>query len=154
MTFARWLVLHSLLSYSEHPDLIGVSSNSDHTGLAYPTFAKIKLGDEIVYYAIRDSVIVGLFRIASDQQFVEDPKWGTTCVYKIRPTQLPPAGRVLDFRHLVKDARLDLIPSRQKWPSYLRGHACRPLSDHDYELMRKRVSDGPGLVPIPPIRVP
>jgi hypothetical protein len=104
--------------------MIGVSSNSDHTYLAYPPFGKIKSGDEIVYYAIRDSIIVGVFRVSAGMRFVEDSKWGTMCVFKITPTYLPPDGMALDFRHLVKDAKLDLIPSRQNWPSYLRGHAC------------------------------
>jgi len=151
---ARWLVLHSLLSFSEHSDMIGVASSTDHSSLIYPTFADIKTDDEIVYYAIRDSVILGVFRVVSDRHFIDDQKWGPMCVYKIVPTHLPPSGKVLDFRRLVKDARLDLIPSRQKWPAYLRGHACRPLSNHDYEIMKEHIVDGPGLIPLPEIRAP
>jgi len=132
--------------------MIGIESTRDYSGVVYPPFSKIRRGDEIVYYAIRDCVILGVFRVTSDQQRFEDPKWGPVYAYRIAPIYLPPIGSALDFRQVVKNFKLDLIPSANKWPAYLRGHACRPLSDHDYELMKKRLIEGPGLVPLPMVK--
>ena len=132
--------------------MIGVESTRDYSGIVYPLFSKIMKGDEIVYYAIRDCVIVGVFTVSSNLERFEDPKWGPVYAYRIVPLHLPPPGKVLDFRQVVKNSKLDLVPSVGKWPSYLRGHACRPLTDHDFKLMKSRLVEGPGLVAFPSVR--
>src|SRR2546425_3589823 len=153
---ANWLVLHSLKSFSEHNDLIGVTSARVFPEPIYPPFAKIAKDDHIAYYAIRDCVVVGVFKVVSQMEYLDDAQWGPSCVYSIVPTILPPSGKVLDFKHLVKDlgVHLDLIPEKRYWPAYLRGHASRPLSERDFSLISKRVSDGPGLTDTPLVRPP
>src|SRR5438876_8778231 len=102
--------------------MIGVESTQDYSGVVYPPFSQIKKGDDIVYYAIRDCVIVGVFKVSSNLERFKDSKWGPVYAYRIAPLHLPPQGKVLDFRQVVKNSKLDLIPSISKWPAYLRGH--------------------------------
>src|SRR5207249_1335020 len=109
-----WLVLHSYLSFSQHPDMIGVESSRDYSRLVYPSFSRIRKNDEVVYYAIRDCVIVGVFKVVSDMKCLNDKNWGPVCVYGIAPLALPPTGKVLDFRFLVRQSRFDLFPSSGK----------------------------------------
>lgn len=58
----RWFVVHDLLAYSQHEDMIGnVVKAPGLKQPKYPAFAEIQKGDHIVYYATQDSVIVGIF---------------------------------------------------------------------------------------------
>ena len=153
---AYWLVLHSLKSFSEHNDMIGIVSATGRPEPMYRPFSKIKKFDRIAYYAIRDSVIVGLFKVISDMEYSDDEAWGPSCIYHVTPEILPPSGKVLDFTDLANDTKLklDLFPARRNWQTYLRGHACRPLSERDYGLIRRRLVSGPGLVDTPIVRPP
>jgi hypothetical protein len=150
----HWLVIHSLQSFSEHPDLIGVWSIGDGEPM-YSPFSRIHDSDDVVYYAIRDCVIVGVFKVASGMMHVDDAKWGKSCVYRIAPYLLPPSGKVVDFKALLKDPSitLDLIPVKKNWPAYLRGHACRSLSARDFETFMNSMR-GSKLISMPIVKPP
>ena len=150
------MVLHSLTSFSEHPDMIGVVSGKGSIDPIYHPFAKIKKRDKIAYYAIRDCVIVGIFNVASEMEYLEDEIWGPSCVFKITPETLPPPHEVLDFKRLVQnpDVQFDLFPQKKNWQQYVRGHACRPLTDRDFTIIRRRLMDGKDLIRFPEVRPP
>jgi hypothetical protein len=150
----QWLILHSLQSFSEHSDMIGVWSMGNHEPID-SQFSQIRKSDKVVYYAIRDCVIVGIFEVTSGMVHIIDPKWGPTCAYSIRPLLLPPSGKVLDFRSLIRDDSIsfDLMPVKKRWSLYLRGHACRPLSDRDYQTLANEVT-GSNLIPLPQVKPP
>lgn len=140
----RWFVVHNLLSYRQHPDMIGnVTRNS---GVAEPRFSKfgeIQKGDLVVYYATKDKVVVGIFEVVSDMEYLpNDPYWNETTIYKIRPVELPTSGKYLDFKKLVSDpdVHLDMFPKRQKWGSYLQGRTCKLLTEGDYSTIRDALS--------------
>jgi hypothetical protein len=153
---AHWLVLHSLKAFSEHPDLIGVVSAKGVADPSYRPFSRIRKADNIVYYAIRDSVILGIFTVVSGMDYLDDPEWGPSCVFKIALDVRPPNGKVLNLRTLLKDSatKLDIIPIKEKWQGYLRGHACRPLSENDYGTFRKALLNDSYLIPRPEVTTP
>lgn len=136
--------------------MIGVVSTKGVPEPIYRPFSRIKKGDRIVYYAIRDSVLVGVFTVTSSMEYLDDSEWGPSCIYRISPSILPPAGKVLDFKSLIEDSsvKLDFIPQKRFWASYLRGHANRPLTEQDFALVVERIRHGPGLVLKPPVRPP
>ncbi len=136
--------------------MIGVISAKGRAEPIYPPFARIRKRDDAIYYAIRDCVIVGIFKIVSDMQYLDDPIWGPSCVYKIATDAVPPSNKALDVKNLIRDSkvRFEPFPAKERWQGDLRGHACRPISDRDYGIIRKRVFEGPGLIPFSEIRPP
>jgi len=140
-----WFVVHDLLAYEQHSDMIGCTVR--RTGEKKPKFsqfAEIRRGDRIVYYATKDYVIVGLFDVVSDMEYVaDDQAWGEDVVYKIRPSKLPPEGYYLDFKQLLKkeDFQLSIFPDKKKWAMYLQGKTCRPLSKEDFDLIADHLGD-------------
>jgi hypothetical protein len=156
MNLARWLVIHSLKSFSEHPDMIGVISSKGNAEPMYQPFARIARGDEIAYYAIRDCVVVGLFKVMSSMEYLDDSIWGPSCVFKIVSELLPPSSKVLDFKKLLQDPQtnFDLFPNKKNWSAYLRGHASRPLTQRDFETVRLAIQNPKLLISTPQIRTP
>ena len=98
----RWFVVHDLLAYSQHQDMIGNVVRT--SGVKQPKsnlFAEISKGDLIVYYATKDYVVVGIFKVVSDMEYLpDDPNWKEIMVYRIKPVELPPLGNYLDFKKL------------------------------------------------------
>lgn len=119
-------------------------------------FADIKKGDLIVYYATKDYVIVGLFQVISDLEYLPDDQyWKEIMVYKIKPVELPPLGNYLDFKQFVKDPKvtLDLIPKKESWGIYLQGKTCTLLSEKDYSVIESAISQNKYLKRIDEIKV-
>jgi hypothetical protein len=136
--------------------MIGVISATGDPEPMYQPFARIARGDEIAYYAIRDCVIVGLFKVMSNMEYLDDSTWGPSCVFSIASELLPPSGKVLDFKKLLRNPRtkFDLFPNKKNWSAYLRGHACRPLTQRDFETLRDAIQDSTLLIATPEIRPP
>jgi len=138
-----WLIVHSLKAYAQHPDMIGCGPKVP--GSKHPKdarFADIRKGDKIVYYATGDKVVVGIFEVVSDMEYLEsDPQWGEEFVYRIRADLLPPKGEYLDFKALIKDSLLkfDLFPDKKKWALQIWHHTCRPLTKKDFDLIAQQM---------------
>lgn len=112
-------------------------------------FAQIKKGDIIVYYATKDYVVVGMFEVVSDIEYLSaDEYWKEIMVYKIRPVELPPLGNYLDFKKLVKDPgiALDFIPSKRNWGKYLQGKTCFLLAEKDYSTIKNAFTNNNYLI--------
>ena len=140
----RWFVVHDLLAYSQHPDMIGNVVKAP--GVRQPrrsTFAEIEKGDRVVYYATQDCAVVGIFEVVSDIEYLpNDEHWKEIMVYRIKPIQSPPPGNYLDFRKLVKDSSVDfdMFPKRTRWGVYLQGRTCKLLTERDYLTIEKALS--------------
>jgi hypothetical protein len=140
----KWLVVHDLLAYHQHPDMIGnaAKGHGDHRP-RYAKFENIKKGDIVVYYARKDMAVLGIFEVVSDVGHLQnDPYWKEVVFYKIKPAILPPSGKVLDFKKLVTspDVHFDAIPSNKRWGSYLQGRACILFTNGDYKIIESAVS--------------
>jgi len=107
-------------------------------------FASIKEGDRVVYYASGAKVVIGIFDVISDMEYLEkDPEWGEIMIFRIKPVETPPKGYYLNFASVVHDkiTSLDLFPNKKIWASYLQGKTCRPLSQRDFDLIRSCLSN-------------
>jgi len=135
-----WFVVHDLMAYSQHNDMIGCRVKEK--GLRTPKFAQfaeIQKGDKIVYYATRDKVVVGIFDVVSDMEYLaNDPYWNEIIVFSIKPIDMPPEGYYLDFKKFIDDenVQLSLFPKKKIWARYLQGKTCRKLTQNDFEKMR------------------
>lgn len=119
-------------------------------------FAEIQKGDKIVYYAVGAHVIVGIFDVVSDINYLKnDHFWREVVAFKIRPYQLPPHGYYFDFRKLVydKSISLDLFPKRKLWRTYLYGKPCKSLSQKDFAIIRSMLDKQSFMVQIEGIEV-
>lgn len=141
----KWLIVHDLVAYKQHPDMIGKSSR-----LASQKFEEIKKGDQIVYYARKDMVVTGIFEVISERTQVEnDPYWNdypygkSMTIYKIKPVAMPLKGYYLDFKKLVMDpsVRLDTFPRESRWGGYIQGRTCISLTDRDLLTIRNALSN-------------
>lgn len=141
----NWLVVHNLLSYSQHKDLIGCAVKQH--GKKQPkssAFSSIKKGDNVVYYATKDFAIVGIFQVTSDMTYFEsDPDWKESVVYQIKEKDMPPQGTYLDFKKLVKDpsSKFDLFPEKQRWGIHLLGKTVVLLTERDYLTIKNTMSN-------------
>jgi len=120
------------------------------------SFAEIRKGDLIVYYATRDYVVVGVFEVASEMEYLpDDPHWKEIMVYRIRPVELPPLGNYLDFKKLVNDpdVSFDMFPDKRSWGRYLQGKTCKLLTEKDYLTIKKAFSQKKYLKNIEKIKV-
>lgn len=140
----RWFVVHDLLAFEQHPDMIG--NVVKKAGIAKPKFfmfGQIQKGDLIVYYATKDMVVVAIFQVVSDIQHIRrDPYWREMMVFKIEPFRLPVNGQYLDFKKLVTTPGIyfDIFPEKTYWGNYLQGKTCVLLSDKDYFTIEKAIS--------------
>ena len=116
------------------------------TGVAEPKFfmfGQIQKGDLIVYYATKDMVVVAIFQVVSDIQYIRrDPYWGEMMVFKIEPFKYPLNEQYLDFKKLVTTPGIyfDIFPEKTYWGNYLQGKTCVLLSDKDYFTIEKAIS--------------
>ena len=138
-----WFIIHDLEAFKQHPDMIGCKVKGPGIRTAwYGPFNKITKGDKIVYYATGDKVVVGIFDIISDAEYLQnDPDWGEIMIHNIKPDIVPPRGKYLDFKSLIRDPQMnfDLFPEKDKWMYQLWGHTCRPLTNKDFELIKNRI---------------
>ena len=141
----KWFVVHDLLAYNQHKDLIGNTVKAE--GIKQPKssiFSSIKKGDIVVYYASKDSVAVGIFQVVSDMEYLAaDLHWKEIMIYHIKPQEMPPEGQYLDFKKLVKDPRVefDLFPDKSNWGIYLQGKTCVLLTEKDFRLIKNALSN-------------
>ena len=153
----RWFVIHNLLAYSQHSDMIGnVVKKPGVKEPRFSKFAEIKKGDLVVYYATRDYVVVGIFQVVSDIEYLpNDQHWKEIMVYKIRPVELPVPGNYLDFKKLVADptVRFHVFPRRKHWGNYLMGKTCMLLTERDYLIIKDALSENKYLKSIEEIEV-
>jgi len=153
----KWFVIHDLLAYRQHSDMI--ANRVKAPGTQKPksaAFAEIRRGDPIVYYATKDYVVVGIFQVVSDIEYLKnDEYWKEIMVYKIKPLGLPPGGYFLDFKKFVTHpaVTLDLFPEKQNWGKYLQGKTCAVLSDKDYSMIESAISQDEYLKRIDEIKV-
>ncbi len=93
-----WFILHDLPSYLAHKDKIGHTQRNRIAG--------IKKGDKIVYYAIRDGVIIGIFEVVSIIQNDKVKRWGPKewyWFYKIKPLILAEPPFYTNIKKLKED---------------------------------------------------
>lgn len=139
-----WFVVHDLLAYSQHSDMIGNVVRK--SGVPEPKFSKfgdVQRGDQIVYYATKDYVVVGIFEVVSDMEYLpNDPYWKEIMIYKIKPVELPVPGNYLDFKKLVTDpgVQFDMFPKKKRWGNYLQGKTCVLLTDRDFLIIKDAMS--------------
>ena len=100
----KWLVVHDLEAYRQHPDMIGKFARS-----TFQMFNEIKKGDHIVYYATKDMVVTGIFEVVSDKMHLEnDPLWKEMTIFRTKTIERPARGYYLDFKKLVLDSSVSL----------------------------------------------
>ena len=146
-----FFIQHDLLAYQRRKDLIFCRVDPDFGHYKRPRqkmFAKMRIGDKVMYYAVGDRVIVGCFAVVSDQFYLEDEVWGEIMARKIRPALLPTSGSFLSLEKLLDDSRISLrlFPNKEIWHSYLQGKTVRALDKHDYSLLRRALSNEKYLV--------
>jgi hypothetical protein len=149
----KWFVVHSLLSFSQHSDMIGNAFKDQGTRQPKSaSFACIKKGDNIVYYASRASVITGVFRVSSGSEILaDDLYWRNMIIFRIKPYKTPPKGYFLNFRKLVldKNVKFDLFPKKAVWGSYLIGKSFLALGESDYQAIINALDNSKYLRPAP-----
>ena len=140
----NWFVVHDLLAYSQHVDMIGnVVKKAGVPQPKFSTFGEIKKGDLVVYYATVQYVVVGIFEVVSDMiHLVNDEYWKEEMVFKIKPYEMPSVGNYLDFKKLVKDPGItfDVFPDKKRWGTYLQGKTCKLLTGKDYSIIKSALS--------------
>ena len=135
-----WWIIQSLESYNQHPDLIGCALKDGTNSPIHKSFSKIKKGDHIVYYATGDKVLVGIFEIVSEMDFLKDDEdWEDSAVFQIKPVFTPTAGFLLDWKKLLFDPSIsfDLFPKKNRWVYKIWRRYIHPLSESDYETIKK-----------------
>jgi len=152
-----WFVVHDLLAYSQHSDMIGnVVRKSGVPEPKFSKFGEIQKGDLVVYYATKDMVVVGIFEVVSDMKYLQnDPNWKEIMVYKIKPVESPILGNYLDFKKLVANptVQFDMFPKKKNWGNYLQGQTCKLLTERDYLLIKGALSKNEYLKSIKEIEV-
>lgn len=145
----RWLIVHSLESFSQNPRMIGfVGKNRldgspalDSKGNPTPastTVSEIRPGDRIVYYCLGDSVVKGIYEIVQPY-YAKETNWPESPFqFEIKP--IMELDESYDFKPLV--GSLDLfkdLPDPRRWGLKLRGiyNAIRPLTENDYNTIEK-----------------
>lgn len=147
----KWLIVHSLDSYSENNRMLGFPAKTeldgkismDEKNKPIPAFEKIiniKKGDHIVYYCKGDYVIKGIFKVIHSH-FAKEKRW------KRSPFQfeIDPIIELEDpynFKLLLSS--LDLfshLTNLENWGRSLQGkyNSIKQLTEHDYKLIKKSI---------------
>lgn len=143
----KWLVVHSLESYGQNPELVRFPAKTELDGSitkdkkgnpipALKAITEVKPGNRIVYYCKGDSVIKGIFEIV-EPVFAKEKQWpDSPFQFKIKPEIT--VDEPLNFKLLVSS--LDSFKHLgKKWGMSLQGkyNALKKLSDHDFEIIEK-----------------
>ncbi|MGH9910348.1 MAG: EVE domain-containing protein [Nitrososphaerales archaeon] len=142
-----WFVIHDLMSFAQHKDMIACKVSNDSTPNRkkpkQPMFRKIRPGDKVVYYATGSYVIVGIFEIVSNMEFFSSNTWKNVFIYKIKPFKMPPSETHLDMKKILFDSnfKFDLFPSKSIWHTAFRGKTVRLLSQSDYEIFLRNINN-------------
>jgi hypothetical protein len=132
----KWFVIHSIESYCQHENLIGMNSQKKKN---FDIFRQIRKGDLIIYYAV-GKLIIGIFEVVSSLKSLRNDRyWGNTNIYKIKPVLLainPPS-----IVGLVKSSefKLELFKDTKNWSSYLQGKTIIKLSENDFRLIKNYI---------------
>lgn len=106
-----WFIIHSLQAYSQHPDFIGIKKSGAKK------LEQVNKGDNIVYYATGDSVIIGTFNVISKkQEWPDDPYWkGPHICMKIKPRKVARQPLYIKIHDLIRDIKpaLSIFPDRK-----------------------------------------
>lgn len=134
----KWLIIHSIESYCQHSNLIGMNPRRKKN---FEIFCQIKKGDFIVYYAV-GKLIIGIFKVVSDSILLHNDKyWGDMNVYKIEPilvAKKPPSiAKLVEFN----EVKLELVKDTKNWASYLQGKVIVKLSDNDFSLFKDYIEN-------------
>jgi len=121
----HWFILHDLRSYLAHKDKIGHTQKGK--------IADISKGDKIIYYAIRDEVVPGIFEVTSKIKNSKVKRWGPHewyWFYKIKPIKLFDAPAYRSIRGLKK---LEECPRFLKKP--LRGRTRIKINYKEFKII-------------------
>jgi hypothetical protein len=144
----KWFVFQNLTGYYQHNNLIG--NEVAQAGLREPKtpkFADIKKGDFIVFYTPGSHFIVGLFKVASEMEYLPiDAYWSPSMVYKIKSYKKPHVGKFIDFGKIIedneeKDAFQEFHPSTELWDFVDQEKICMDLSEKEYSLIENAFDD-------------
>ena len=105
-------------------------------------FSEIEKGDHIVYYATGDMVLIGIFEVISERDTMHnDEDWGDRLVYHIKPAFMPNEDYFVDWKELLfeQDVSFDLFPVKERWQFKIWNKYIHPLSQADYELIKKGI---------------
>jgi len=148
----KWLVVHSLESYTQNPTMIGFpakkeldgSLSLDKSGKAVPASPRVsemKSGDRIVYYCKGDSVVKGIYEIVQSH-FAKETQWPDS-PFQFEIKAIIELEEPYDFKLLVSSLELfENLPDRRKWGGVLQGtyNTIRQLKDSDYRLIEESIS--------------
>lgn len=122
---AYWFILHDLPSYLAHKDKIGHTQKGRIIG--------ISKGDKIIYYAIGDEVVTGVFEVVSEIKNAKVERWVPHewyWYYQIKPIKLFDPPEYKSIRNLKK---LKECPQFLKKP--LMGITRKKISDQDFNTI-------------------
>lgn len=148
----KWLIVHSLESFSQNPRMIGfpaktrvdgsivLNDNKDPVPVIERVF-EVKSGDRVVYYCKGDSVIKGIYEVVQ-RHYAKETQWlDSPFQFEIKP--IIELEDPYDFKLLLSS--LDLfkhLPDLRRWGVSLMGitNSIKALTDHDYELFEKAMT--------------
>ena len=137
-----WWIIQSLESYDQHPDLIGCGLKEDTNIPVHRDFARIKKDDFIVYYATGNKVLIGIFKVVSDMDMLQnDEYWHDDAIYRIKPAFMPTEGFFVDWKKLLfnRDVSFELFPDKERWQYKIWKHYIHPLTIRDYETVKNAI---------------
>lgn len=148
----KWIVALDLIGYYQHSDMIGnivkrnmIGRTVKRNGVPQPAsddFANISKDDIVVYYAIITGLVVGLFRVTSQEMLPlsNDSSWSDSLVHKIEQFRMPPEGMKLDLKKLLRENEQSnpfKKISISKLESYSQKNICERLDEEDYSRIEK-----------------
>lgn len=142
VSLKHWWIIQSLEAYAQHPDLIGCTLKNGTNIPIHTSFSKIKQGDHIVYYATGDKVLVGIFEVSSEMDFLKDDEdWEDSAIFRLKPAIMPTTGFFLDWKKLLLDPSVsfDLFPNKNQWTYKIWRRYIHPLSEKDHETIKNAI---------------
>jgi len=154
-----WFVVHDLMAYGQHADLICCKArtiDSQRKKPLMPSFKKMGLGDQIVYYAAGSFAVIGIFKITSHSEYFSDDVWPDVFVRRIVPIVMPPKGKYMHLKKLLfeSDYDFDIFPNKEQWHTGLRGKTLRKITKLDFDKFRKNMRNEKFLVSEDEVKIP
>jgi hypothetical protein len=152
----RWLVIHDLITYDKYNDKIFNKARSKSKKPISELFGQIKKDDLVVYYAVLNRVVVGLFKVISDLNYTQSDKHDYPMTfYNIRPIKTPKKGHFVDFQKLIKDPNIQFeCFEKEAVLNFDDDHICLKLSEQDYDKIENAFSNMQYLKPIEEVTNP
>ena len=154
-----WFVIHDIMAYQQHNDMICCKARSTESKIRrprMPSFKKMELGDEILYYAAGSYVFIGIFKVTSHSEYFSDELWEDVFVRKIEPLIMPPRGKYPHIKKILfeSDYKFDIFPIPDLWHATLRGKTLRKISKSDFEKFSQCFDNKKFLVTEDEIKIP